>query len=41
MVNKSENFIIDVELNELFCIDDNDMDIIGGSWNKEELYYLK
>ena len=41
MINKTDNYIIDVKLNELFCIDDNSDDMIGGSWTKEELYYIE
>ena len=32
MINKSINYKIDVPLNELFCIDENDIKF-GGSWN--------
>ena len=41
LVNKSEDYIIDVKLNELFCIDENDLNLIGGSWNQEEIYYIQ
>ena len=41
MVNKNENYIIDVKLNELFCIDEDELNVIGGSWNKEEIYYIR
>ena len=40
MANKPENYIIDVNLNELFCIDD-EFSEIGGSWDNEELDYIK
>ena len=40
MVNKSKNYIIDVDLNELYCIDDK-YDIIGGSWGKKEIDYIE
>ena len=40
MINKTENHIIDVNLNELFCIDD-EFSIIGGSWDKEEVNFIE
>ena len=40
MINKTDNYIIDVKLNELFCIDD-EFNIIDSSWNKNEVYYLE
>ena len=40
MINKTKNYVIDVNLNELFCIDDQ-LDIIGGSWGSEEIYYIE
>ena len=40
MINKTDNYRIDVNLNELFCIDD-EFSTIGGSWDKEEVYYIE
>jgi len=40
MVNKSQNYIIDVPLNELFCIEEDDISF-GGSWNGNFLNYLE
>ena len=40
MVNKSKNYIIDVPLNELFCIDNDDISF-GGSWNGNILNYIE
>ena len=40
MANKTENYIINVNLSELFCIDDENS-IIGGSWDSEEIDYIK
>ena len=36
MKNNSENFIIDMDLNKLFCIDMDDLDV-GGSWDADFL----
>ena len=41
MINKTKNYIIDVNLNELYCIDEESNDMIGGSWTKEEIYYIE
>ena len=40
MINKSINYKIDVPLNELFCIDENDIKF-GGSWNGNILNYIE
>ena len=40
MINKSKNYIIDIPLNELFCIDENDIKF-GGSWNGNLLNYIE
>ena len=40
MANKKENYILNVNLSELFCIDDENS-IIGGSWDQEEIDYIK
>ena len=40
MINKSNNYKIDVPLNELFCIDENDIKF-GGSWNGNFLNYIE
>jgi len=40
MANKPDSFKINVPLNELFCIDDDDLPF-GGSWNGNFLYYLE
>ena len=40
MINKSNNYKIDVPLNELFCIDENDIKF-GGSWNGNILNYIE
>ena len=40
MANKPDSFKINVPLNELFCIDDEDLPF-GGSWNGNYLYYLE
>ena len=40
MVNKSKNYIIDVPLNELFCIEEDDISF-GGSWNGDILNYIE
>jgi len=40
MVNKTDNFIIDVPLNELFCIDEDDISF-GGSFNGEFFNYVE
>ena len=40
MINKSKNYKIDVPLNELFCIDENDIKF-GGTWNGNILNYLE
>ena len=41
MANKTDNYIINVNLNELYCIEDGSDDLIGGSWDKEEVYYIE
>ena len=40
MANKTKNYIIDVNINELFCIDD-ELGIIRGSWDKKEIDYIE
>ena len=40
MANKPNSFKINVPLNELFCIDNDDLPF-GGSWNGNYLYYLE
>ena len=39
MANKPENYIIDVPLNELFCISDDDIPL-GGNWNENFINYI-
>ena len=39
MGNKPDNYKIDVPLNELFCIDKDDLSF-GGNWNGDYIYYL-
>ena len=39
MGNKSDNYKIDVPLNELFCIDKDDIPF-GGNWNGDYIYYI-
>ena len=40
MVNISEHYKIDIPLNELYCIEQNDIPF-GGSWLSDSLYYLE
>ena len=40
MVNISEHYKIDTPLNELYCIEQNDIPF-GGSWLSDSLYYLE
>ena len=40
MVNKTDNYIIDVPLNELFCIDEDDISF-GGSLNDNFFNYFE
>ena len=40
MANKSDRYKINVPLNELFCIDNDDLPF-GGSWNGNFLYFLE
>ena len=40
MINKSNNYKIDIPLNELFCIDENDIKF-GGSWNEDFINYIE
>ena len=40
MINKTNNYIIDVLLNELFCLDNNDF-LLGGSWNGIFINYIE
>ena len=40
MANKTDNYLININLNELFCIED-ELQYFGGSWHKEELYYIE
>ena len=40
MVNKTDNYIIDVPLNELFCIDEEEISF-GGSFNENFLNYVE
>ena len=40
MVNKSKNYIIDVPLNELLCIEEDNVSL-GGSWNGKFLNYIE
>ena len=40
MVNKPEYYKINIPLNQLFCIDKEDI-LFGGNWNHEYLYYLE
>jgi hypothetical protein len=40
MANMPDNFKINVPLNELFCIDNDDLPF-GGSWNGNYLYYIE
>ena len=40
MVNRSENYIIDVPLNQLFCIEKDNISF-GGNWNHPFLNYIE
>ena len=40
MVNKPEYYKINIPLNQLFCIDKDEI-LFGGNWNHEYLYYLE
>ena len=40
MNNKSDNYIINAKLNELYCIND-EFSLIDSSWNEEEVYFLQ
>ena len=40
MVNKTKNYKIDIKLNQLFCIDKDDIPF-GGSWNDEFINYIE
>ena len=40
MINKTNNYIIDVPLNELFCLDNNDF-LFGGSWDGIFINYIE
>ena len=40
MANKTDNYIIGVNLNELFCIDD-EFSEIGSTWEKEEVDHIE
>ena len=40
MINRPDNYRIDVPLNELFCIDRDDI-LFGGNWNHEFLNYIE
>ena len=39
MINYSNNYLIDVELDQLYCIDMEELDI-GGSWDSDFIYYI-
>ena len=39
MINYSDNFIIDVELDQLYCIDMEELDM-GGSWDYDYINYI-
>ena len=40
MVNKSDNILIDSELNQLYCIDTDDL-YMGGSWSSNFIYFIE
>ena len=40
MSNKPENYKIDVSLNELFCIEQDDI-LFGGNWNEDFINYIE
>ena len=40
MINNTDHFKIDVSLNELFCIEKDDLPF-GGSWNRDFINYLE
>jgi hypothetical protein len=40
MVNKTKNYKIDIKLNELFCLDKDDIPF-GGSWNDKYINYIE
>lgn len=40
MVNKTENFVIDSSIDQLYCIDMDDL-FMGGSFSSEFLYYIE
>ena len=39
MINNSDNFIIDIELDQLYCIDMEELDM-GGSWDYDYINYI-
>ena len=39
MINNTDLFIIDIELDQLYCIDMEDLNI-GGSWDSDFIYYI-
>ena len=42
MINKPTNYRIDAPLNQLFCIDKDEIDILfGGNWNNNFLNYIE
>ena len=41
MANKNDNYFIDVKLNELFCVDGDEFNLIEGSWSKNEVFYIE
>ena len=40
MANKPNNYRINAHLNELYCIDQDDI-LFGGSWNSDFIYYIE
>ena len=40
MVNKTNNYKIDIQLNQLFCLDKDDIPF-GGSWNDKYINYIE
>ena len=40
MANKTDNFFIDSELNQLYCIDTDDL-YMGGSWSGNFIYFIE
>lgn len=40
MAYNTDSYKIDINLNNLFCIDNDEL-YLGGSWNSEFIYYIE